>query len=482
MAKFNEKVTVKTQNTCGNQAYDMTPKTRLVFSVLTNFVNENKYYGDTTQQMLSDLRQVIQQDPEFVGRLAIYTRTKANMRSVSHVIAGELAKHVKDTQWVKGVISQVCTRPDDMTEIMAYYLNTYGKPIPACMKKGLAKAFTGFDAYQLGKWNRDGQVKLRDVMFLCCPKPVSVEQEEVFKLLASNELEKPETWEKKLSADGNTEGAWAQLLAENKLGIMALLRNLRNILQSNPNDAITQKVHDMLRNEVVIRGSKQLPFRFYSAYTAIQGLGGSKMMDSLDIAAKYACGNVDKLPGRTVIVVDASGSMNSPISDKSDVRCIHIASILAAMANHICDDSIIIRFGSAGWGNSKAAEVITLPSSSILSAARGIVANMGGTDMHAPFRLMMQNSIRADRIIVLSDNEVNRGGGHAVQSSFEAYKNAVACDPWLHAIDLQGYGTQQFIGRKINLMAGWSDKILNIIPQIETGGAGLIEEINKIVL
>ena len=50
---------------------------------------------------------------------------------------------------------------------------------------------------------------------------------------------------------------------------------------------------------------------------------------------------------------------------------------------------------------------------------------------------------------------------------------------WVHAVDLQGYGTQQFIDGKTNIIAGWSEKVLEFILLAENGVDLLIKRIES---
>ena len=84
--------------------------------------------------------------------------------------------------------------------------------------------------------------------------------------------------------------------------------------------------------------------------------------------------------------------------------------------------------------------------------------------MYLPFEKIMYDGINADRMIIISDNECNCGYyNKTVQSLVDEYRRKSGNDIWVHAIDLQGYGTQQFYGRKTNVIAGWSEKIFQFI-------------------
>src|SRR5207248_2610287 len=126
----------------------------------------------------------------------IYTRTKFGMRSISHVVAGELASRIKGEAWLKDFIDKVVYRPDDITEILSYYKIVSGKKQSHAVRKGIAKALQRFDDYKLAKYKGDGkEVSLIDAANLTHPKHT----ESLGKLIKGT-LPTPETWETKLTA------------------------------------------------------------------------------------------------------------------------------------------------------------------------------------------------------------------------------------------------------------------------------------------
>ena len=104
--------------------------------------------------------------------------------------------------------------------------------------------------------------------------------------------------------------------------------------------------------------------------------------------------------------------------------------------------------------------------------------------MSLPFQKMKGDNIMADRVIIISDNQCNWGISSVekrVQSAADAYRKATGNDVWVHAIDLQGYGTQQFHGAKTNIIAGWSEKIFDFIKIAEQGEGTLEEAIEQYI-
>lgn len=473
MAKFNQAQTIKTQNKSGHSAYSMTAKSKLVTQVLTSFFNENKFYGDNSAEMQETIKSVIATDPKFVANLAVFARREFNVRSVSHILTAYLAHEVNGKPYARKAINAVCVRGDDATEIMACYLEMFGKPIPNALKNGIADAMQRFDEYTLAKYKGNGKsVKMRDLLCLCRPAPKNEAQSDMWKRLLNNELEIPYTWETELSKNGNNAKTWENLIASEKVGYMALLRNLRNILNANPKNV--NKVLDTIQNPEMVKRSKQLPFRFLSAYKELENIGGSRVFDALENAVEASVENMPKLEGTTVIAVDTSGSMRSAISAKSTVKCYEIAMMLGLIANKICENSIFYTFDT-GIKKHPVSSRNGVLYTTIHSASCG-----GGTRMHLPFVAMIQEKINADRVIVISDNECNGGWwSKPVQSLADEYRKLTGNDIWVHAIDLQGYGTQQFHGKKTNVIAGWSEKVFSFIKLAEQGEGNLERTIEQ---
>ena len=472
MSKFNSTATIKTTNHDGHVAYAMSDKAKLVTQVLTSFFNERKFYGDNSEDMAETIKSVIQSDPEFVSKLAVFARREFNMRTVSHVLTGYLAHEITGKPFVKDTIRGICLRGDDATELMAFYLHTFGRPIPNSIRKGINAVFAKFDEYTLAKYKGEGKnVKMRDLLCLCHPTPQTDEQSEMWKRLLENKLATPYTWETELSANGNTKETWTKLIDSGKVGYMALLRNLRNIANAHPSNI--NKVWQTIEDPDAVKRSKQLPFRFLSAYKSLGGVRhlGSRAYNALENAIEASVANMPRLPGTTVIAVDTSGSMSCGISDKSDVRCYEVGYLLGLIANRICENSLFYTFDTTIHRYTYGQRT------SLLEACTRNAMCGGGTDMELPFEEMLKHHIKADRIIIISDNECNGGMGwynhKTVQARADEYRRKANSDLWVHAIDLMGYGTQQFTGAKTNVIAGWSEKVFDFILLAEQGEGSL---------
>ena len=486
MAKFNQKNSSKTENREGYPAYRMEMKERLVSAVLTTMFGEPKFYGSTDGSIVRLATKCAETDPEFLCKLTCYARNDSHLRSVSHVLCCVIAREAHE--YTRRTVRNIVIRPDDMTEILACYKMMYGKPFPNALKRELACVIQNFDEYQLAKYKGSGAMKLRDVLRITHPTPKDRQTEALFKKVLDDTLETPYTWETELSKKGNTKEVWNELISSGKVGYMALLRNLRNIIKSGAN---VSPVLRILSDPEQVRKSRQLPFRFYSAYLTLYNeniLSGSTYR-ALEKALEVSVENMERISGRTLIAIDVSGSMGSRISKKSEVRCCDIAALLGAMAARICEDATVCYFDAAGSWSSMGKTGYTIKHygkyDSILDICKNSRFNGGGTQMDLPMVFALKEDGSRDikpfdRVIYFSDNECNSYSGvfpQTVQGMVDEYRAKYNRNFWVHGVDMQGYGSQQFCGNGFNLIAGWSESVLPFINLAEKGIGSLVKTI-----
>ena len=473
MSKFNQKPTGFVANKEGFPAYTMEDKSKLVTQVLTSFFNERKFYGDNSAEMELTLRRVMEKDGDFVSRLAVFARREFHMRSVAHVLAAYLAHEPAGKPYARRTIDGIVLRGDDVTELLAFYLATFGKPLPNALRKGVCDAFARFDEYTLAKYKGAGKgVRMRDALLLCHPTPKDQAQADLWKRLIEDRLNIPVTWETQLSQYGNNQATWEALIDSGKVGYMALLRNLRNIQEAAPRNM--EKVWRTIADENAVHHAKQLPFRYLSAYREIRFITGSRGFDALEAAIRAAADNLPRLPGTTLIAVDTSGSMSSLISRRSSLRCCDVGMMLGLMGNYLCENSLFYTFDTSIRKYPLSRQTAILETC-MLNSCPG-----GGTDIGLPFELMMEERLKPDRVILISDNQCNTTSwprGMTVQVLADEYRRRSGNDVWVHAIDLMGYGTQQFAGPRTNIVAGWSEKVFDFILLAEQGVGNLEDAI-----
>lgn len=457
-------------NFAGGRAFAQTPKLELVSVLLTTFL-EDEFYR-TEQQTTARIRALVAavNDPRFVAKAALYARHTFGLRSVSHLVAGELAHAVKGEGWSKHFYRDVIRRPDDVTETLGYYLAVYGRPVPNSLKKGLGAALARFDAYQLAKYRRaQSAFKLVDAVNLLRPPATAALTQ-----LVRGGLAPASTWETRLTQAGEAGDAdavaaakvdaWAGLVRERKLGYLALLRNVRNILTHAPE--VADELSVQLADPVSVRRSLVLPFQFLSAVEALREgnlTGAASVLDALNQAVDHALANVPQFGGHTLVALDSSGSMAG--------RPQAIGSLFAA--------TLVKATGADLMLFSDEARYLTLNRrDSTLTAARGIPFAAGGTNFNAIF----QRANRAyDRIVILSDMQGWIGGG-APDEAFADYKMRHAVTPRVFSFDLKGYGTLQFPQERVYCLAGWSDRVFELMQKLDRDPAALVRDVESVPL
>lgn len=314
---------------------NLTAETQLNRLVLASMLWEDGFYldGKTQAELIKDL--VPKVDAEVVAKLAEKARGEFKLRHMPLLLVRELARAHK---LQATTLTNVIQRADEMGEFLSLYWKDGKTPISNQVKKGLANAFVKFNEYALAKNDKNSAaVSIRDVMFLCHPKPITPSQEAMFKRVAEQKLATPDTWETQLSAGANKKETFERLMREGTLGALAFLRNLRNMTQANVSeDAIRQyaKTLDV---------SKVLPFRFIAAAKV-----APQLEDMLEERMLKALASTEKLPGKTVLLVDVSGSMfGTKVSAKSDLDRFDAAAALAMLCNEVCERAEIYTFSDS---------------------------------------------------------------------------------------------------------------------------------------
>jgi 60 kDa SS-A/Ro ribonucleoprotein len=245
----------------GGPAEDVKPYDQLRRLVLASMLWEDGFYvdGKTSAEMVHDLCKEVDADGRKILHLAWEAHDKYLLRHMPLFLVVQALK--KPNNYAAPYIQQICSRPDQMTELLSLYWKDGKKPLSKQLRKGLALAFGNFDSYQLAKYNRDNPIKLRDILFLCHPKPKNDTQADTWKKLANKTLESPDTWEVRLSAGEDKKESFQELLEHGKMGTLAILRNMRNMHDVNV-------PRELVRTQLLRKLRPMLPFQFIAAAKA----------------------------------------------------------------------------------------------------------------------------------------------------------------------------------------------------------------------
>ncbi|MGD9827796.1 MAG: TROVE domain-containing protein [Hyphomicrobiaceae bacterium] len=408
----------------------LTPEQRLRRSLMSCMLWEEEFYEDGASIAERLLAHAAALAPERLAEIAIEAREQANLRHAPLLLLSALSRTgARKPGLVSGTIARVIQRADELSEFLAIYWRNGKKPLSAQVKKGLAAAFQKFDAYELAKYDRDTPVKLRDVMFLVHPKPRDSEQEALWQRLANREMAPADTWEVALSAGTNKKKAFERLLTEQKLGYLALLRNIRKMMSVG----VDQR---MIKKAILARkgAERVLPFRYVAAARACPA-----MDETIDKALQAAIAVQQPLQGATVVLVDVSGSMAAKLSRRSDLNRMDAAATLASIIN--TEQRRIFTFS---------ANVVEVPARRGMAGIDAIIKSQHHGSTELGKAVARVNAIAHDRLIVITDEQSadyvpDPVARLAYMINVASATNGVGYGRWVH---IDGFSEQvlRFIG------------------------------------
>jgi len=417
----------------GAPARHISPEMQLRRSVLACLLWESQFYEDGVEIGGRIAELVPKVAAEKVAALAFEAREQSKLRHVPLLLVREMARHKTHRAAVSDTLARVIQRADELAEFVAVYWKDGRVPLSGQVKKGLAAAFPKFDEYQLAKYDRGGPIKLRDVLFLCHAKPRDEAQAAVWKRLIWGRLTTPDTWEVALSSGADKREAWERLLREQKLGALALLRNLRNMLEAGVDEPL---VLNALRE---MSAARVLPFRFLAA-----ARHAPRWEEALEQAMLKSLASADKLPGRTIALVDVSGSMTAPLSRRSEMQRTDAAYGLAVLLREVGREVAVFSFSDS---------LVEVPARRGFALRDAIDTSQrhNGTYLGKAVEELNRRE-KYDRLIVVTDEQAHdtvpapHGKGYVINVA--SYKNGVGYGKWTH-ID------------------GWSESVIEYIRALE---------------
>ena len=486
------------------RAYSLTPEVELYTAVVTTSMND-KFYEKADERITRIRELVAKNDPEYVAKLAIYARNSMYMRSIPLVLVVELAKLNSGNTIVSKTVKGVVQRADEITELLAYYQLANGRKdtkklnkLSKQLQKGLSDVFNKFDEYQFSKYNREGEIKLRDALFLVHPKAATEEKQGLFNKIAKDELGTAYTWETELSALGQVKyenaetrakvfcAKWEELIDSGKIGYMAMLRNLRNIMEAGVSWEHMKKACNMLANPEAVKKSKQMPFRFLAAYREIKVMKSdyvSMILNALEDAVTESIKNIAGFDEKTKVLVacDVSRSMQKTISAKSKIMSFDIGLMLGMLIQSKCKGVVTGMFGDT-W------KIINMPNRGILANVDEFYRREGevgyATNGYLVLNDMIKNKMKVDKVLIFTDCQLwdSNNSGSNMQKLWNVYKMMVP-GAKLYLFDLAGYGNTpvRAMQNDVFLIAGWSDKVFDMLEAIEKGTSA-VQKIKEVVL
>lgn len=459
----------------GNLQFQKEPLQHLYELAVSTMFGKDTYY-QSGNKLVQDLRKevrvcVMMGQLDFIANLAIHARTEMNMRTIPIVMVVEFAQALREQNMtyphMRELVRDVIQRADQINDLYAYSLTVFGskKAVPMAIKRGVGDAFNKFGEYNFAKYNRDTAVKFKDVLRIVHPVAKDIKQGQLFQKIMEDTLQVPYTWETELSINGQKPFAeqktkaqlWSELVVSEKLGYMALLRNLRNIAQAGVDPSIIRMVADKISDPAEVDKSKQLLFDFVEAYEIIKPLN-SVLATAVSKAIDASVRNLNELGEKIAIIIDYSGSMG--INNDPAIR---MSTLLAAgllKANAYATHSAVILFGSGA---------ITLngvdTNNSVLAIQQDLLryrcGNIAGsTNFDSALDELSKLSYIPDTIIVFTDGEVNH-------FPYRKVKQGTGKSQVKLIFDMHSAPTTPLIKQdNWYYMAGWSTGMFRWIPAI----------------
>ncbi|MFK4067742.1 TROVE domain-containing protein [Streptomyces sp. NPDC029674] len=480
-------------------------RSELFLLAVANFVSQQTFYetGDRRDDRFAALvRRLAVEDPQWTAGLLGWLRGDGNMRTASIVGAAEYVKARLDAQATEGptgrqVVASVLRRPDEPGELLAYWTATYGRAIPKPVKRGTADAVRRlYNEKALLKYDTAGKgYRFGDILNLvhAAPDPAKPWQGPLFQY-ALDRRHHPETavppegarmlaahrdlmalpvaerravvtgegGAERLAAAGITwealagwlqgpmdKAAWEAVIPS--MGAMALVRNLRNFDEAGVSDEVAATVAARLADPAAVAQSRQFPFRYLAAYQHAPSLRWSYPLEQ---ALGHSLGNVPSLPGRTLILVDRSGSMWSPLSERSQLNRADAAAVFGTALALRAADADLVQFGSSS------ARVKYRAGESVLKIL-GRFGDLGGTNTTEAVRRFYK---KHDRVLIVTDEQASYSyhGDPAEQ---------VPADVPVYTWNLAGYRTGHGASGTGNrhVFGGLSDAAFRMVALLEAG-------------
>jgi len=509
-----------TLNRQGYEAYSLDKWLKLL-TMLNTLKLESQFYRSESETMM-ELKSLIddcaKENTYLTAQCIVYSRCVGEgMRSINHLAASYLAPYCIGQEWAKRFYSLwdkknksggIIFRPDDMSEILACFSAMNKVALTNPMKKGFRLALEKLDTYSLLKYKNS----LIDVINLVHPNPkkskayveINGENVSVFDAIIKGLSVSADTWEVAQSEAGQEvakaikEGKidekdsekilkeakaenWDSLLTDGKLGILAALRNIRNILKTVTKSDTIDKLCVLLSDGEAIRKGKIMPYQIDLAYevtlSEFDSSDSRKILQALLVGFEAAVPNLkEMLPGNNLVMVDFSGSMSTSIVDPSrktnyKSSCLDKAALITATIAK-ATNADIIRFGSS-------AEYVKYnPNADVFSIAKSMKKDMGGTSLSAAWNVAKESGRKYDRVFILSDNECNRGSSY---SFYMSYVKSVG-NPYVYSIDLAAYGTTAIAGDKVRYYYGYGYSMFDDITKSEFNPNYHFEKVKQIVI
>ena len=415
----------------------------LLYKFASNYTG-NDLDPYTIKQLMDHIKVV---DPIYVAKLAVYVKRELNRRTAPLFLLALMACEgpsiltkvrrealAADSFSIRKLVPLLVHRPDEICELMSMCAHILGKAkttqgrkktitcIPNSIKRGIADIFEGdrFKEFHYSKWDRAGEITLRDALFTCRPKALNKEKSELFAKIANRKLTPAETHERKIGmvaqsglSDEEKRMAkiaeWMNLLSERKVSHIAIMREMKHILQLNAVPltelVLKQFVETSSKSNVMPHNYIVMLREIYDDVSIDSRIKVNVDLDTLGILRNKVGESLKIFGERCAILVDMSGSMTSPMNTKSSAAYLDAALAYAIPALQIAASPAIAGFGVDAKALPFAGESTYAAYLSLLSALK---INPNGTSLQAGLEIIKPDRAKFDTVLVFTDMGFNQ--------------------------------------------------------------------------
>lgn len=450
---------VRTAGGHGVYAAKQDPEALLRRAVMANLLWEDNFYQDGKSIAEEIINLIPKVKPSVCFDIAVEARVDQKLRHVPLLIAREMARLDIHKKLVGDLLPLIILRADEITEFMALYWKDKKQPISKQVRIGLSKAFEKFDAYQFAKYNRDTQIKFRDVLRLLRLSPPQGKAE-LYEQIYMDTLPTPDTWEVALSAGKDKKATWERLISEKKLGALAFIRNLRNMEEAKVSQPIIREGFRTINPQWL------LPLNVLAAVKA-----APRWEQECEELMMRGFAKGAKLPGYTVLVIDVSGSMGDGVSGKSTMTRLDAGAALALLAREVCQHVAI--YATAGSDSTRKHKTELVPAHrgfGLVETMSREAGKLGGggifTRQCLEYIAPLEWQQDPDRIIIFSDSQDCDLDKSALPRPFAKRNYIIDVSAHTRGIAYDRVWTAE--------ISGWSEHFLSYIAALE--GIGLAED------
>ena len=464
------------------------------FGVISGWNNEDtlgndrlftEFDGKTTTEVFTEaIDAALDYDFKETLKLAVVLRHIYNMRLNPQIIMVRAAMHPKRQEWTKanpGMFAEyereVMSRGDEPMSQLAYYLwLNEGKKnsIPSILKRSIAHRMGLLSRFEVNKY------KNAEIGMINAVRLTHAHSEVLDELMKTGtvEVENNEmTWEQKRSAGMS----WEEIYKTTHFGHMALLRNIRNFFSEVSDDALCNDY--LMKLESGVRLGRQFPYRYYSAYKQIEKADihhKGWVLDALEACIDVSITDMPKLPGKTVILSDNSGSAwNCFTSEYGTTQIAEIDNLSAVIAGMCSEEAQIVKFGTrCKWFDVSKRNGALTQAKAINDKQCDDVGGATEPGIDEFFCTVLNEKIKYDNIIIYSDLQAGHlylgnawGYGSAkslnmnVYQALELYRRKV--NPKVNFFSIQTAGYDNVLvpemAYRTAFMTGWTGKEINFM-------------------